>query len=224
MIQNVFRAEGLPLDLAYVPLIESAFKPTALSRAKARGVWQFMRGTAIENGLRRIGTSTSGPTRRRPRSPRRNTSRRSTACSTTGTSPWRPTTAGPGRVQRAMKRSRKDDFWDLTSTTRYLPRETRDYVPMILAAIIIAKNPVNTASTSRRSRADADRERDLAAGRRSPPRRRMGGRRRDDIQQLNPELRRWTTPIIGEGSYALRSPPAPRADRRGPSGRRAARS
>jgi hypothetical protein len=51
MIQNVFRAEGLPLDLAYVPLIESAFKPTALSRAKARGVWQFMRGTAIENGL-----------------------------------------------------------------------------------------------------------------------------------------------------------------------------
>ena len=51
MIQGVFRAEGLPLDLAYVPLIESAFKPTALSRAKARGVWQFMRGTALENGL-----------------------------------------------------------------------------------------------------------------------------------------------------------------------------
>ena len=51
MIQSVFRAEGLPLDLAYVPLIESAFKPSALSRAQARGVWQFMRGTAIENGL-----------------------------------------------------------------------------------------------------------------------------------------------------------------------------
>lgn len=52
MIQNVFRAEGLPLDLAYIPLIESAFKPNALSRAKAKGVWQFMRGTALENGLR----------------------------------------------------------------------------------------------------------------------------------------------------------------------------
>ena len=51
MIQDVFRAEGLPLDLAYVPLIESAFKPTALSRAKAPGVWQFMRGTGVENGL-----------------------------------------------------------------------------------------------------------------------------------------------------------------------------
>src|SRR4029453_1741692 len=51
MIQSTFRAEGLPLDLAYIPLIESAFKPSALSRAKARGVWQFMRGTALENGL-----------------------------------------------------------------------------------------------------------------------------------------------------------------------------
>ena len=45
MIQNVFRAEGLPLDLAYVPLVESAFNPNALSRAQAKGVWQFMRGT-----------------------------------------------------------------------------------------------------------------------------------------------------------------------------------
>ncbi len=53
MIQATFRAEGLPLDLAYIPLIESAFKPSALSRAKARGVWQFMRGTALENGLKR---------------------------------------------------------------------------------------------------------------------------------------------------------------------------
>ena len=52
MIQDVFRAEGLPLDLAYVPLVESAFKPNALSHASARGVWQFMRGTALDNGLR----------------------------------------------------------------------------------------------------------------------------------------------------------------------------
>jgi membrane-bound lytic murein transglycosylase D len=51
MIQSVFRAEGLPLDLAYVPLIESAFKTNALSRASAKGVWQFMRPTAMDNGL-----------------------------------------------------------------------------------------------------------------------------------------------------------------------------
>src|SRR5690606_20322719 len=52
MIQQVFREEGVPLDLAWVPLIESAFKPTALSRASARGMWQFMRGTAGDMGLK----------------------------------------------------------------------------------------------------------------------------------------------------------------------------
>src|SRR5262245_32272528 len=48
---------------------------------------------------------------------------------------------GPGRVQRAMKRSGRDDFWKLSATKKYLPRETRDYVPLILAAVIIARNP-----------------------------------------------------------------------------------
>ena len=52
MIQKVFAAQGLPPDLAYVPLIESAFRPEAMSSASAKGVWQFMKGTALENGLR----------------------------------------------------------------------------------------------------------------------------------------------------------------------------
>ena len=98
MIQSVFRAEGLPLDLAYVPLIESAFKPNALSRAKAKGVWQFMAGTATENGLRQdwyhrraFGSRESHAWRRR------SICARSRRCSTaTGTSRWPPTTAGRG--------------------------------------------------------------------------------------------------------------------------------
>ena len=48
---------------------------------------------------------------------------------------------GPGRVQRAMKRGGVDDFWKLAAKPRLLPRETREYVPMILAAIVIARNP-----------------------------------------------------------------------------------
>src|SRR2546421_640620 len=51
MIQDEFRRAGLPLDLAYVPLIESAFKTNAQSRAKAKGMWQFMRSTGLEHGL-----------------------------------------------------------------------------------------------------------------------------------------------------------------------------
>ena len=52
MIQAVFRAEGLPLDLAYIPIIESSFKTNALSKASAKGPWQFMKPTAKEHGLK----------------------------------------------------------------------------------------------------------------------------------------------------------------------------
>jgi membrane-bound lytic murein transglycosylase D len=205
MIQGVFRAEGLPLDLAYVPLIESAFKPTALSRAKARGVWQFMRGTAIENGLAADWYIDERA------DPQKATVAAAKYLKTLHGmfGDWHLAMAsyngGPGRVQRAIKRSRKDDFWELTATTRYLPRETRDYVPMILAAIIIAKNPAQygfditphapapTETVTLPAAVDLRRVAEWA------------GVPVDDIQQLNPELRRWTTPIR-EGHYALRVP------------------
>ena len=48
---------------------------------------------------------------------------------------------GLGRLQRAMRTSGADDFWSLAASPRHLPRETREYVPLILAAIIVAKNP-----------------------------------------------------------------------------------
>ena len=74
MIQSVFRAEGLPLDLAYIPIIESGFKTNALSKASAKGPWQFMKATAQgERAAATTGTSTSGPIRRRRRSRRRST-------------------------------------------------------------------------------------------------------------------------------------------------------
>ncbi len=205
MIQGVFRAEGLPLDLAYVPLIESAFKPTALSRANARGVWQFMRGTAIENGLAADWYIDERA------DPQKATVAAAKYLKTLHNmfGDWHLAMAsyngGPGRVQRAMKRSRIDDFWSLTSSTRFLPRETRDYVPMILAAIIIAKNPAQygfdilprtptpTENVTLPAAVDLRRVAEWA------------GVAVDEIQQLNPELRRWTTPIR-EGSYRLRVP------------------
>jgi membrane-bound lytic murein transglycosylase D len=205
MIQGVFRAEGLPLDLAYVPLIESAFKPTALSRAKARGVWQFMRATGIENGLAADWYIDERA------DPQKATVAAAKYLKTLHNmfGDWHLAMAsyngGPGRVQRAMKRSRIDDFWKLTASTRFLPRETRDYVPMILAAIIIAKNPAQygfdiqptaptpTESVTLPAAVDLRRVAEWA------------GVAVDDIQQLNPELRRWTTPIR-EGSYSLRVP------------------
>ena len=141
MIQSVFKDAGLPLDLAYVPLIESAFKPTALSRASARGVWQFMRGTGTENGLKHDWFIDE---RADPEKATRAAAKYLKALHRTFDD-WHLALAsyngGPGRVQRAVRRSGLDDFWELSASAKHLPRETRDYVPMILAATIIARNP-----------------------------------------------------------------------------------
>src|SRR6202521_4630263 len=142
MIQNVFRAEGLPLDLAYVPLVESAFKPNALSRAKAKGVWQFMSGTALENGLHRDWYIDE---RSDPEKATIAAAKYLRTLSRIFGGDWHLALAsyngGPGRLQRAMRRVGVDDFWKLADKPKVLPRETREYVPMILAAIVIARNP-----------------------------------------------------------------------------------
>jgi membrane-bound lytic murein transglycosylase D len=205
MIQNVFRAEGLPLDLAYIPLIESAFKPTALSRAKAKGVWQFMGPTAKENGLKQDWFIDERS------DPEKATAAAAKYLKTLYNmfDDWHLAMAsyngGPGRVNRAIKRSGRSDFWNLTATTKFLPRETREYVPMILAAVIIAKNPVKygfdvvatplraTETVSVPPAVDLRRIAEWA------------GVPADEIQTLNPELRRWTTPIRG-ASYDLNVP------------------
>jgi peptidoglycan lytic transglycosylase D len=206
MIQNVFGAEGLPLDLAYVPLIESAFKPTALSRAKAKGMWQFMRGTGLDNGLKHDWFIDERS------DPAKATVAAAKYFKTLYTmfADWHLAMAsyngGPGRVQRAIKKSGKEDFWTLSASNRYLPRETRDYVPMILAAVIIAKNPVQYGFDAIDTAPAAAVETVMV-----PPAvdlRRLAewaGVAVDDIQQLNPELRRWTTPIRG-ASYPLTVP------------------
>jgi membrane-bound lytic murein transglycosylase D len=204
MIQRVFRAEGLPMDLAYVPLIESAFKPNALSRAKAKGVWQFMRGTALENGLR-----TDWYIDERS-DPEKATLAAAKYLKTLHNlfDDWHLALAayngGLGRVQRAMRRSGRDDFWSLTSTTKYLPRETREYVPLVLAAMIIARNPTQYGMSVEAAPAA---EYDKVTMPPGVDLRRVAewtGTTIDEIQTLNPELRRWTTPVKYE--YDLKVP------------------
>jgi membrane-bound lytic murein transglycosylase D len=113
---------------------------------------------------------------------------------------------GPGRVQRAMKRTRLADFWKLSARRGALPRETRDYVPMILAAIVIARNPaqygfeVEPMPAPRFDTITLPKPVDL---------RRIAewaDTTIDEIQALNPELRRWTTPVR-DSAYTLKVPP-----------------
>jgi membrane-bound lytic murein transglycosylase D len=206
MIRQVFRAEGLPLDLAYVPLIESAFKPEALSRASAKGVWQFMQGTALENGLRHDWyiDERSNPEKATVAA----ANYLKTLADTFG-GDWQLALAsynsGPGRVQKAMKRAGRSDFWSLTAKTTALPRETRDYVPMILAAVIIARNPAQYGFSF-------ESEEGLPFETVRLPRavelRRVAewtGTPIETLRSLNPELRRPMTPIK-DADYALRVP------------------
>src|SRR5262252_3173412 len=131
MIQNVFRAEGLPLDLAYVPLVESAFKPSALSRTKAKGVWQFMRDTDLENGLQHDWYVDE---RSDPEKATIAAAKYLNTLNNIFDGDWHLALAsyngGYGRVQRAMKTSKLNDFWALSAKPKLLPRETREYVPM----------------------------------------------------------------------------------------------
>jgi membrane-bound lytic murein transglycosylase D len=205
MIQETFRAEGVPLDLAYVPLIESAFKPNALSRAKAKGMWQFMRGTALENGLRHDWYIDERA------DPEKATRAAAKYLKTLYSmfDDWHLALAsyngGPGRVQRAIKRSGRDDFWKLSASSRYLPRETRDYVPLILAAIIIARNPSQYNMDV--APIDAPLFETVTVSGAVDIRRvaEWSGASVQDIQDLNPELRRWTTPIRAT-DYELKVP------------------
>jgi membrane-bound lytic murein transglycosylase D len=206
MIERVFREEGVPLELAYVPLIESAFKPSAKSRVAAQGVWQFMLPTARDFGLRYDWFIDE---RSDPEKSTVAAARYLKLLHRIFDGDWALALAsyngGQGRVQRAMRSSGINDFWSLSNGPGWLPRETREYVPMIMAAMVIARNPLQygfeltplapLAYDKVKVPGAVDLRRvaewaDVSLG---------------DIEELNPELRRWTTPVDYPG-YELKVP------------------
>lgn len=206
MIERVFREEGLPLELAYVPLIESAFKPTAKSRVSAQGVWQFMVPTARDFGLRYDWFIDE---RADPEKSTVAAAKYLKMLHRMFDGDWALALAsyngGQGRVQRAVKNSGKNDFWELTDGPGWLPRETREYVPMIMAAMVIAKNPEHYGF-------DIEPLPELAYDTVTLPGAvdlrkvaEWSGVSLVDIEELNPELRRWTTPA-GSADYRLKVP------------------
>jgi membrane-bound lytic murein transglycosylase D len=138
MIRDKFEAAGLPEDISYLPLIESAFSVKAYSRARAHGMWQFMSATGRHYGLA-VGSLVD-----ERRDPVRSTEAAVAYLSDLHDEfdDWHLALAaynsGAGNVRRAIRRSGSRDFWTLK---RYLPRETRNYVPAFIASVIIAKNP-----------------------------------------------------------------------------------
>ena len=140
MITRVLREEGVPQDLIYLAQAESGFHPLALSRAGARGMWQFMASRASGYGLQRNWWVDE---RQDPEKATRAAARHLKDLYNQFGDWYLAMAAynsGPGTVQRAVERTGYADFWELYRRN-VLPAETRNYVPIILAVTIVAKNP-----------------------------------------------------------------------------------
>jgi membrane-bound lytic murein transglycosylase D len=138
--QEIFERAGLPKDLIYVALIESGFSPTARSSASAVGMWQFIASTGKRFGLEQNRWIDE---RRHPmKAAKAAADYLSFLYDTFGSWPLALAAynAGEKGVQDALDQSGLKTFWDLAETG-YLPAETRDYVPKVLAAIKILRNP-----------------------------------------------------------------------------------
>jgi len=141
MILRIFREEGVPQDLIYLAQAESGFKPQALSRARARGMWQFMASRGVGYGLRRTWWVDD---RQDPEKATRAAARHLKDLYNQFGDWYLAMAAynsGPANVQQAVKRTGYADFWELYRRD-VLPGETKNYVPIILAMTIMSKNPV----------------------------------------------------------------------------------
>ena len=137
IIEKYLEAYDMPTDLKYLAIIESALEPAATSGVGAAGIWQFMRGTGIYMGLR---INKYVDERRDPEKSTEAAVRYLRELYDEFGS-WELAmsayNAGPGRVRYAMRRSGSRDYWKLS---RYLPRETRAYVPGFIAANYLFSN------------------------------------------------------------------------------------
>lgn len=195
MMKEVLKKEGLPEDLVYVAMIESGFSPHAYSVASAVGPWQFISGTGKRYALR------IDPWIDERRDPLKSSVAAALYLKqlyTLFNNDWYLATAGynagENKILRAINMYNTRDFWQI-SQGGYLARETKDYVPKLLAAAIIAKEPakygfadvaylppIEFDTVTIPSRTDLD----LAARLIDVP--------LSAIRDLNPELRRWCTP------------------------------
>lgn len=202
--RETFRREGVPEDIIWLGQVESAWIPRNVSWAGASGLWQFVRSSGAQYGLRQTAWVDE---RNGIEKPTAASARYLKELAKRYNGDWLLAMAayntGALNVDRAISHAGVANYWQIYP---YIAQETRNYVPNILAVILIAKNPEKygfhgirpeapmayenvpvSSATSLRLIAEAT---DTSV---------------DAIQSLNPELKRDTTPR-GE-SYTVRVPP-----------------
>jgi membrane-bound lytic murein transglycosylase D len=210
LITETLEREELPQDLLYIAMIESGFNPRAYSRARAVGLWQFMKSTGELEGLHQ--THWVDQRRDPVKSTRAAANHLKSLYREFGD--WRLAIAaynsGRGRVRRAIAKAETSDFWKLE-----LPRETRNYVPLFMAAAIISKDP--TLFGFDPIPLDPPFVFDEAKLPSSWPyvdlrtAARTIGATENALRDLNPELRQSITPPGLKKPYVLRLPPGTRS-------------
>jgi membrane-bound lytic murein transglycosylase D len=193
MIRRIFLEEGVPQDLCYLAHVESAFKPNAYSRARAKGLFQFISSTGRSFGLK---SDWWVDMRSDPELSARAAARYlKVLYGVYGD--WYLSLAeynGGTRVRRAWQRSgRKADFWDLARSGQ-IRRETRNYVPQILAAIVLHKSPEKYGMTLERAKPLAYDTVPLQESLDLRVAARLSGTTLEEMIALNPALRRMASP------------------------------
>jgi membrane-bound lytic murein transglycosylase D len=203
MARQIFKEEGVPVDITWLGQVESSWRPKAVSWAAASGLWQFVPGTGRQYGLRQTAWIDE---RNSFEQATRASAKYLKSLATRYNGNWELAMAayntGAGNIDRAISRAGTANFWAIYP---YIAQETRDYVPNILATILIAKNPEKYGFKS--IRPDAPLAYDVVQVSNATSLQLVAeatDTNVDYIRSINPELRRDVTPR-GE-AYNVRVP------------------
>lgn len=204
MAEKIFKEEGVPVDLIWLAQAESVWKPNALSHAAAKGIWQFIPGTGTRFGLMQTAYVDE---RSHPEKSTRAAARYLKWLHDHFAGDWMLAMAaynsGENRIDSAIAKCGYADFWELYRQG-LIPRETQNYVPIILSITIVSKNQkrygfnVKPDPTIHYDTTDIPDQTDIRVVAD------LLGVPYEVIQDLNPELRRGSTPP-GQ-AYSLRLP------------------
>jgi len=205
LMKEILREKDVPENIVFLSLIESGFNPNAYSVAQAAGPWQFIASTAKRYGLkinwwkdeRRDPFKSTGAAASYLKDLHKMFGSWNLAMAAYN--------AGEGRIQKAMKRSNAENYWELLDTS-HIKNETKEYVPRFIAASLIANNPqdfgfdeIEYHEPLSFDEIVLDSPVDLSVAAE------CAGTTVEEIKRLNPELRRWCTPPDVPG-YTLKIP------------------
>ena len=205
IMKDILKEKNMPEDLVFLPIVESGFNPKAYSTAQAAGPWQFIAGTAKRYGL------VIDWWRDERKDPVKSTIAAANYLKDlygmfgSWSLALAAYNAGEGRIAKALRRTDSDNLWSLLDT-KQIRQETKDYVPRYIAATIIANTPEDYGfrDLSYHEPFEYDEvilyvpvDIEVIA--------KCAGTGADEIRELNPELRRWSTPP-NMPEYTLRLP------------------